>query len=309
MNGKTVGISVVVPVFNSAICLEQHVLRTSKVMQQMNKSFEIILVDDGSTDASWEAIKQLKVEHQYIVGIKLARNYGQQNATLCGINHAKGDWVITIDDDLEYPPETIPDLFQKQAEGDFDVVYGAYRKKKHSVLKDVQIKLARSLSQTLDRKNILTSSFRLIRKEIARKLIVHNNWKPVLDEYLSWYSDQIECVSIQCEKSKRGGSRYSYLNLIRLYQSYFLINPTLQLKIVKNIGATMAFFNLIYGIWIIYKKIILSIHVPGYTSIIVTVLFSSGLIILSIGIIAENMSRLIKMNYQQPLYTIDKITE
>lgn len=306
MNEKRVDISVVVPIFNSAICLEEHVLRTSKVMQQMNKSFEIILVDDGSKDASWETIKQLKVEHLCIVGIKLARNYGQQNATLCGISHTKGDWVITIDDDLEYPPETIPDLFQKQTEGNFDVVYGVYRRKKNRVRSFLAMSY-KKYTTSISRKAYLTSSFRLIRYDVAQKAGLHANTFPLLDEYLSWYTDRFSSEKIICEKSKKGKSGYRFLDLYRVVKNEMLLNSEQQLRLIRMIGGAMSVVNFMLGLIIIYRKLILSIHVQGYTSLIVSILFSTGLIIYGLGIIAENISRIIKQSYGKPIWTEQKV--
>ena len=190
---NSINISIVVPVFNSAVCIEELVIRTSTVMQKMNKAFELILVDDGSKDASWETIKTLKEKHPFIVGIKLACNYGQQNATLCGIEHAQGDWVVTMDDDLEYPPEEIPNLFIKQQEGDYDVVYGWYSKKKNWIRTSIS-KLYKGINAQLNKRSYQFSSFRLIRKQTGLKIVTHQSTFPILDEYISWYTNRIFSV-------------------------------------------------------------------------------------------------------------------
>lgn len=296
-------ISIVVPVFNSALCLEELAQRTSAVMHQMGKAFELILVDDGSKDASWETIKTLKARHPFIVGIKLARNYGQQNATLCGIEHAQGDWVVTMDDDLEYPPEAISNLFAKQQEGDYDVVYGAYRKKKRSWLRGCLTWYHKFTTHLFNKKgNFKESSFRLLKSAIAKSILPHQQLFSIIDEFLTWHTDKIEHVLVDCEKSKRMKSGYSLLDLFIISKSLILINSKTQLKFILGIGFWMMVVNFILGIIIIYRKLILSIHVQGYASLIVAILFSSGVIVFSVGVIAENLSRLIKMNYQQPAY-------
>lgn len=301
---QLLNISIVVPVFNSAVCLEELVLRTGKVMHEMNKTFEIILVDDGSKDTSWEVIKQLKTKYpNTITGIKLAKNYGQQNATLCGIEHAQGDWVVTMDDDLEYPPEQIPNLFVKQQEGDFDVVYGAYSSKKQSMLRKGLTWSHKFITRVFNKKgNFYESSFRLLKSQIAKIILPHRQMFSIIDEFITWHTNQIISISVDCEKSKKRNSGYNIFKLYLLSKKLVFINTRSQLRLLTNLGFWIMIINLLIGVNIIYRKLILAIHVEGYTSLIVSILFSSGLMMYGLGVIAENISRLIKMNYRKPAY-------
>jgi glycosyltransferase involved in cell wall biosynthesis len=131
-----VEISVVIPVYNSAAILPALHARLRAVLAGIGHSFEVLYVDDGSQDGSWDALRQLRDrDRTHVVAIQLMRNYGQHNALMCGFRTARGEYILTMDDDLQHPPEEVPKLLAAILDADLDLVYGAYDEKQHSVLK------------------------------------------------------------------------------------------------------------------------------------------------------------------------------
>ena len=162
--------SVVIPVYNSEQSLVELFARLHSVFEQMEKSFEVIFINDASRDNSLNVLLELKRSSNKIIIIDLFKNSGQQNALMCGFNYCKGDYIITIDDDLQNPPEEIPSLFHKIQEG-YDAVFGYYDKKNHNKYKNIGSLIIRKLNHPIfDVKDIKFSSFRIIKKEIINEI-------------------------------------------------------------------------------------------------------------------------------------------
>lgn len=306
----SIDISIVVPVYNGSKSLVELFERTQKTMAEMKKSFQIIFVDDFSGDSSWEVIQELKKTYkELVVGIKLVKNFGQHNATICGIENAQGEFIVTIDDDLEFSPEDISLLFIEQEKTNSDLVYGVDLSNKRKGIRKLLSTFYKKGSQFFEgNEKCVGSSFRLMKKSLATAIIQHSRIFSFIDEFLLWHTSKIKTIAISCHIPKRGKSRYRFLDLISLTRELVLFNSLAPLRFVTLIGTVMMSVNFFLGSIILYRKLILSIRVEGYTSMIVAILFSSGIIIFSLGIIAEYISKLIKMNYGQPAYKIgDKI--
>ena len=184
-------ISVVVPVYNSEKTIEELVTRLVNVFQSKNDySLEIVLVNDGSSDESWKCIQEQKKNFPAILkGINLTKNYGQHNSLLCGFSFCSGDFVITMDDDLQHPPEEIEKLLEAQKINDADIVYGMYKEKHHSFVRNFGSLFIRKTSEYKKQTNGGGSSFRLIRKNLAEILVEkHSQHFLFLDAALNWYN-------------------------------------------------------------------------------------------------------------------------
>ncbi len=299
-----VNYSVVIPVFNAASTLPELVRRIGETFAAISQSFEIILVDDFSSDNSWEVIRALKASSGIsLKGIRLARNFGQHNATLCGITHASGQWVITIDDDLEFSPEDIPQLIRKQSETGHDLVYGVVTSRRKRALRRWLTYGIKRLAQLLNGKETATgSSFRLMRASLAKALLQHARYFSVIDEFVLWHTAQISRVEVSYAPSARSRSRYSLWRLCMLAFDIIFFSSVIPLRLVTLLGGLLIGVNFIIGSYVIFKKLVYSIPVEGYTSLLVSILFSTGIIIFSLGVIAEYISKLIKTEYNQPAF-------
>ncbi|HMZ34844.1 MAG TPA: glycosyltransferase [Chitinophagaceae bacterium] len=207
--------SIVVPVFNSANSIENLLRQLCLILEQY--SFEIIFVDDGSCDESWKILVSLKkiYSEQNIKLVKLTSNFGQQNATICGLTFADGDFIITIDDDLQIQPKEIHKLIHKQEHLNVDVVYGIY-KPQHSFIKSIFRIIGFSIFSIINPSIVNTSSFRLIRKNIVNKIASHHDCFINIDEITRHYTNSISTQEVEHHKRVSGKSGYTLPSLLRL---------------------------------------------------------------------------------------------
>ena len=297
-------VSIVVPVYNGANTIEELYQRIDKVFKENRKDFQLIFVDDYSSDKSWEIIKKIKLkDEKNIVGIRLSKNFGQHNATLCGILRATGNWVVTIDDDLEFNPEDIFLLAEKQKETGADLIYGVDFEKKQSLIKRVFGGFYKRITRFLEGEDRAKgSSIRFMKVSLAKAITKNARNFSFIDEFIIWHTSNISAVSVSCSPSKNNKSRYSFWRLSILTKELVFFSSITPLRVVTLLGTVMAILNFLWGGVILFRKFVLFISVEGYTSIIVAILFSSGLIIFSIGILAEYISKILKMNYDKPSF-------
>ncbi len=298
--------SVVVPVFNSEASLEELFGRLTSVMQGLGKDYEFIFVDDGSSDRSWEVLQKIKKENpERFTAIRLAKNFGQHSATFCGFNFAKGNFIITLDDDLQCPPEEIPKLINTMQEQDAELVYGIYEKQKHSYLRTIGSKSFKQLSYLLGRPKE-GSSFRLISKNIIQKIIIHHQNFVFIDEILNWYTDFVGLTIVEHHKRKYKRSGYSNRKIWSLVANIMFYYTTAPLKLMVYGGLVSSAFFFILSVIFAFKKIFFDVPL-GYTSLIVAILFSTSLILLSLGVIGEYLSRIYMVQNKKPLYSVKKV--
>jgi undecaprenyl-phosphate 4-deoxy-4-formamido-L-arabinose transferase len=264
-------------------------------------------VDDGSRDSSWEVLKQLKEKQPNIVtAIRLAKNFGQHSATFCGFNFAKGNFIITIDDDLQCPPEEIPKLVRVLEEADAELVYGIYNKKKQSLLRNIGSESFKKSASLVVGSSKDGSSFRLISKNIIQKIIIHHQNFVFIDEILHWYTEYIALAFVEHHKRKYKSTGYSNRKIWGLVANLMYYYTTAPLKLMVYGGLISSVFFFILSVFFVLKKILLNVPL-GYTSLIVAILFSTSLILLCLGIIGEYLSRIYMVQSKKPLYSVKKV--
>ncbi len=299
--------SVIIPVFQSEDLLSRLFEKIKNTFEKAQKSFEIIFIDDGSKDDSWKVLSHLKSNNPDLVtAIRLNKNYGQHSAIMCGFNFVRGDFIITMDDDLQHPPEEILKLIHAGEESQADMVYGVYRKKQHSVVRNIGSYSVRKYSGFFHKNSSKGSSFRLIKRSIIDKILDHNLHFIYIDEVLQWYTDKITLVEVEHHKRKGSKSGYSVRKLFRMASDLVFFYTTMPLKMMVYGGFIVSFFTFLLGLHFIIKKIFQDIPL-GYTSMIVTILFSTSLIIFSLGVIGGYISRIYQIQKKKPPYHIDKV--
>lgn len=300
--------SVVIPVFNSEFLLEELFERIRSVFEEMNELYEIIFVEDGGNDNSWEVIRRIKERYpDEVVAVKLARNFGQHNATFCGIVQSKGKFVITIDDDLQQPPEEIRKLITKYEQTEADMVYGIYPDKKHSRYRNLYSASFNQSSKALDYGPGKGSSFRLITRQLVDNIIRHYQSFVFLDELINWYTGDIAFADVNHEETLKKKSGYSGKKLRRLFANVMLYYSNVPLKIMVYGGLLFSTLSFLIGIYYLLKKVFFNVAIMGYTSTIVVITFSTGIIIFSLGVLGEYISRIYFAQSKKPPYTIKKI--
>ncbi len=296
--------SLVVPVYNNVNGIEL-LFRAIFENQILQKSTEYIFVDDGSIDGSWDKLKECKQKflNEDIKLIRLSKNYGQHGATLCGINQSQGKWILTMDDDLEVHPLQFQKLIDEQTKSHGQVVYGEYKKSDTFIISILK-SLYRLLSKFHGSEKGRGSSFRLFNGEIGRTMAKEHKYFIFIDEFILWYSNSISFVEVERNESSVVNRRYKLFGLFSTTGKTIMYSSLLPLRIVTSLGLILAVVNFLYGLFLIYRYYFDKISIEGYTSIMVAVLFSTGLIILTLGLIAQHLQKLLKTINKAPVYHI-----
>lgn len=300
--------SVVVPVYNASKSLMELSECLMDYFKSTNYTYEIIFIDDFSKDNSWEVISALKRNHTNIFkGIKLTKNHGQHIATCVGFIKSSGNYIVTIDDDLEVTPKQIQLLIEEQIKSKAQIVYGNYSNTERSLTRKLFKLIYQTIAKLIEGSNsVKGSSFRLINAQLAKKIATEATHLIFIDEVFLWYTSAIAYVDVKHNKSKRSKSNYSLFSLVRLTGDVVLYSSLFPLKMIKYFGFFFSFINFGIAFFYLARKVIHGVAVPGYTSIIVSVLFSSGLIIFILGVLGEYLSKMFQLMNNRPLYSIEE---
>jgi len=296
--------SVVVPVYNSCESLKELFREVSAAFESIGKSFEVILVDDASADGSWDVLTEIQKENQdRVIAIRLAKNFGQHNATLCGIASASSEYIITIDDDLQNPPKEIPKLIQRMKETEADVVYGIYSQKHHSMVHNMGSRTLKGTSRRFFETKGEGSSFRIMKASMARNLLNHQINFIYIDELFNWYTTDIEFVTVEHHKRPYQKSNYSSKTLLSLLSNLVIYYTAIPLQLMIYTGFITSLLSFVIGLVFIYRKLFQDVPL-GFTAVIVAVLFSTSVILLSLGVLGEYLSRIYQVQNKKPPYSI-----
>lgn len=302
-------VSVVVPVFNSETTLDELTARVSSVLDPMVEFFEIILVNDGSQDASWEVITRLAGQNENILGLNLMHNYGQHNALLSGVLKAKHEVVVTIDDDLQNPPEEIPKLLSKLSEG-YDVVYGRPAVRSHRAWRNVSSKVLKTVLKVVLGAEMggHSSAFRAFRSIMGRGFEEFKDAQLSIDVLLSWSAARVTHVLVDHQSRQVGKSGYSLRKLMSLAFNMLTGYSTLPLRIASGAGLASALFGLGMFFYVVIRRLVQTNYVPGFAFISAEIALFAGLQLFAIGIIGEYIAKLHFRTMGKPPYVIREET-
>ena len=303
-------ISVVIPVYNSQEILPELTQRLNEVLPQITDNFEVILVNDGSRDQSWEEILRLKEKYDWIKGICLMRNYGQHNAILCGIRAAKNDVIVTMDDDLQHPPDEIPKLLSKLDEG-FDVAYGAPEKENHGFLRDVASQLTKIVLQNGMGAEVArrVSAFRAFSTYLREGFADYSGTFISIDVLLTWSTTRFTWIFTRHEPRTIGKSNYTLFKLITHAINMITGFSTLPLQIASVVGFVLTVFRFGILVYLIGRYIWEGGSVvPGFPFLAAAIAIFSGAQLFSLGIIGEYIARIHSQTMNRPSYHILKST-
>lgn len=299
--------SIVIPVYNSETTLEELFTRIKLVFDGLNNSFEVIFVEDCGSDNSWQIIELLKETYPHlIVAIKMSRNFGQHNALMCGFNFARGNYIITIDDDLQNPPEEIPKLIHQLNETGAELVYGVYEKKNHHGFRNFSSGIVQSVVRFVFKTSGDITSFRLLTSNLCKKIIKHHQNFVYLEGLLHWHTQYISRVTVLHHERKEGKSGYTLKKLLHLATNLLFNFTTIPLRLLIYFGAFSSFVSFLAGAIFIFRKFLYDVPL-GFTAIVVSIYFSSSIVLLVIGIIGEYLNRLYTLQNDKPQYSIMRI--
>ena len=303
------GVSVVVPVYNSAGSLPALVERVGAVLDATPGGYEVILVNDGSRDTSWQAISDLAAQHPAVRGIDLMRNYGQHNALLSGIRTAVGEIIVTIDDDLQNPPEEIPKLLAKLSEG-FDVVYGTPERERHGLLRDLASQITKLALQSAmgveTARNV--SAFRAFRTAVRYGFESYSSPFVSIDVLLTWNTTRFAAIAVRHDPRTIGASNYTLWKLVNHAANMLTGFSVLPLQIASLIGFVFTFFGLLSLVYVVARYIIEGGVVPGFPFLASIVSLFSGAQLLALGIMGEYLARIHARTMEKPTYAIRQRT-
>jgi undecaprenyl-phosphate 4-deoxy-4-formamido-L-arabinose transferase len=302
-------ISVVVPVFNADKSLRELISRLSPVLDALCENYELILVNDGSEDGSWKTITELAAEHAWVQGIDLMRNYGQHNAVLCGIRAAKNEIVVTLDDDLQHPPEEIPKLVQKLAEG-YDVVYGIPDKTQHGVWRSLASSVTRwTMRSTLGSKVPSEfSAFRALRTQTREAFRQYHSPFVDIEVLLTWASTRFASIKVRHDARKFGASTYTLRKLLAYVPLLITGYSGLPLRFASLAGFTFTIFGFLVLVYVLGRYFILGGSLPGFPFLASTIAIFSGVQLFALGVIGEYLAQMHFRTMDRPIYTIRNTT-
>jgi dolichol-phosphate mannosyltransferase/undecaprenyl-phosphate 4-deoxy-4-formamido-L-arabinose transferase len=298
-------ISIVVPVYNTSDSLMVLAERIDAVFSQtIKEKYELIFVDDASSNMkTWKTLLSIVQQNTNVKAIQLMRNFGQQGATICGLKESVGDYIITMDDDLQHMPEDIPKLLQKKGH---DIVIAQFKVKQHSLPRRMASKIKGWFDFIIIGKprHIQLSPFRLLSRQVVSGMLNISTPYPFIPALMFHISKDIVTIQATHGGREEGESGYSLVSMIKIFSNLIISNSSIMLKFIGLIGIVCSFLSFAAGAWFIYKKLVYGNIVPGWTSIIVSGLFLGGLMLFSMGIIGEYLIRIIAGVENKPTYYV-----
>ncbi len=290
-------LSVVIPVFRSERGLpELHARLSAALGELVGEHWEIVYVDDQSPDDSWTVLQQLKADDPRVLLIQLMRNSGQQRAVLCGLAHARGRFVVTMDDDLQHRPEEIRVLLEEIRRSGADVVMGSFERKEHGLIRGLGTALVKTVARVTVRmpRDLELTSFRILTQDVAQRVSKLRNPTPVVGFLLLAVSRNIHNVRIQHDPRVYGGSTYSFSGLVTYFAQMVLDYSDLPLRLVGYLGGVVALASFTLGGIYLFRYALGLIAVPGWVTVVLLLCFFSGLVLTSLGIIGVYLMRVLR---------------
>lgn len=298
-------VSVVISCYNSEHTIREVVELTMAEFEKLaGYDVEFVLVNDCSSDGTFEEIKALGEQYPNVHGATLMRNFGQHNGLMCAMNFAKGDYILGMDDDLQTHPSQIPAIIHKMEEG-YDLVYGCYRDNKNGLIKQFTSWINKVTSNKLlgRPENIRASNFWMITRAVKDQVIQYHNYNPNVDALFTRMTNRIANVTIEHHAREYGSSGYTFKKLAKLWLAYF--NYTVvPLRFTSTVGVFTAAIGFLAGIITIIRKIIDPSIAAGWSSVICILLFFFGLILLILGVIGEYLGNIVLSANSTPQYIV-----
>ena len=300
--------SVVIPVYNSASIVATTVARIREFFLSQSLRFQIILVNDGSRDSSWSVIADLAKEYSEVTAINLLKNYGQHHANLCGFREAKGDYVITMDDDLQNPPEEIAKLIHAVKEG-HDVVIGRFESKRHSFVRRIGSQFVGWLNRKVFevRDNLTLTNFRIVRRDVVDRICRDKSFAPYIPGLILKYSSQRCNVLVRHLLRAEGKSNYTWRKILRLVATILFNHSSIPLRYGAAFGFVVAGTSFLLSLYFLLEAMIKGTNAPGWASLVVLLSFFNGVLILLLSVIGEYLIRILREIGTQSSYEIKEI--
>lgn len=300
-------ISIVIPTYRSAQIVSELANKLEAVLIPLVAEYEIIFVNDGSPDNSWEQIRSLCALNPRVKGICLSRNFGQHYAITAGLDNARGEWVVVMDCDLQDRPEEIIRLYQKAQDG-YDIVLARRTDRKDAFIKKLTSRLFWNTMGYLTGTKIdhTVANFGIYRHEVIQAVCSLREPIRFFPSMVNWVGFNRTTIDVEHGERYIGKSSYTFTRMINLATDVILANSDKPIKLIFRLGFLISLIAFGIGVYYIYRNLTHQIVVPGYTSIIISIWFLCGLIILILGVIGLYLGKTFEGVKNRPIYIIDK---
>ena len=299
--------TVIYPIYNEESCLKEVIQRTINTLNPLSRPYEIICIDDCSTDASWSIIKEFNRENPQVKGLRFSRNFGHQIGVFAGIRNSCGNYVAVLDADGQDPPELLPEMFKK-CQGGYDVVYAVRQKRKENIFKRTAyalfyrfFKLIVPFEVPLD-----SGDFSVFSRKVANFISERTEKKPFIRGLRSWHGGK-QC-SFEYERQSRlsGPAKYTFIKLIMLAINASISFSKIPLRIISISGMAISILSFFSGITIITMKFIKGIDLMGWTSTAILIMFFGGINLFVLGIVGEYIGDIFDEVKNRPTFMTDE---
>ena len=305
---KQIDISIVIPVFNETSLIDELYSRLKTICEGLGRNYEIIFVDDGSSDGSHEKLRQLKNKDTTLRIVKFTRNFGQQAAVLAGFRLSRGKIIVQLDSDLQNPPEEIPKLLEAMAEN-IDLVTTVQRKRRDGTIRVLGSRCLLKIGQMLfgNQVKLNLCSFRVLRRSVVEKIESCKDRSRYMAVLMSWMGLPTVEIEVEHHERKKGNTKYSFLNLLILAWDLITGYSSFPLRMVTYMGLFGAFLGFLMMIFLLFQRIINGILIEGFVVLSAVFAFFAGIQLLSIGFLGEYLGRVHHQIQERPDYIIEKV--
>lgn len=302
---ENIHFSIISPVYQAEQMLDELIRRLTQSLNFLNKPYEIILVDDGSWDKSWDKIKHLSKTNPKIKGIRLSRNFGQHAAISAGIKAASGEWAIVMDCDLQDQPEEISKLYTKAREG-FDIVFASRIQRNDSFLKRSLSKVFYKILSFLSGSNYdhTIANFGIFHRSVINSVLEMPEKIRFFPAMVRWVGYKSTTIPVEHARRAYGESTYDFKRQLKLSVDIMLAYSNRPLRIIIGLGISISFIAFVFGLITILKALAGKISVSGYASLVVMLSFLSGIIITVLGVIGLYIGKIFEGIKDRPIYLI-----
>ena len=304
---KKIDISVVIPVYGCRAAIPELHRRLCESLEKISKAFEIILVDDYCPQNSWEEIQKVCEKDERVIGIHMARNFGQIRAITAGLDKSRGDWVVVMDCDLQDRPETIPELYQKAQEG-YDVVFARREGRKDSAITKF---LSKCFYKVYDYFTDGTFDSSICNFSISKRKVIDyycrkREQNRAYTMFIRWLGFKQTAIDMPADERFEGKSSYNLKRKLKMAFEIITSQSNKPLLFSVKLGFVSAFLALIYIIYLVFREIILGDVLVGWTSIVASIYLMGGIILCAIGVVGIYVGNIFNEAKNRPLYVIDE---
>ncbi|MBC8284575.1 MAG: glycosyltransferase family 2 protein [Nitrospinae bacterium] len=305
---EKIDISIVIPVFNEVSLVDELHSRLKAVCDGLDQTYEIVMIDDGSSDGSYEKLKQLQDNDTRLRIVKFTRNFGQQAAVLAGFRASQGEIIVQLDSDLQNPPEEIPKLLEAMKEN-IDLVTTVQRKRRDSALRVLGSRFLLKMGQMLfgDQVELNLSSFRALRRSVVEKIETCKDRSRYMAVLMSWMGLPTAEIEVEHHERKKGNTKYSLLNLLILAWDLVTGYSSFPLRMVTYMGLFGALLGFLMMLFLLFQRIVNGILIEGFVVLSAVFAFFAGVQLLSIGFLGEYLGRVHHQIQERPDYIIEKV--